>query len=181
MCGHYPAGPDSNEVPRRRCTGLVRDNQKDLGCGTGRPGEIHRAVTRDSIGEKPLVSYRQCSKNSWLALAEQCGYADLQYAASAVMYGDWIEPAENGAWRIGDAEKAMSRLLEFDGALRQRRDQKDPLEGRITSKGERGCCDRGKARRVYGMADRNVRGRKNDNLFPLGKMAPRAPSTRRTA
>src|ERR1035441_9091993 len=46
-CRRHRTGPGSDEIPRRRRTGLVRGHQADLGCGTGRPGERSRAVTRD--------------------------------------------------------------------------------------------------------------------------------------
>src|ERR1022692_239112 len=36
-CRRHRTGPGSDEIPRRRRTGLVRDNQTDLACGTGRP------------------------------------------------------------------------------------------------------------------------------------------------
>src|SRR6266849_9942858 len=37
-CRLHRTGADSDEIPRRRRTGLVRDNQTDVDCGTGRPG-----------------------------------------------------------------------------------------------------------------------------------------------
>jgi hypothetical protein len=37
-CGRHQTGPDSDEIPRQRRTGLARDNQTDLDCGTGRAG-----------------------------------------------------------------------------------------------------------------------------------------------
>src|SRR5262249_13782473 len=44
-CRRHRTGPDSDQIPRRRRTGLVRDNQTDLDCGTGRPGELSRATS----------------------------------------------------------------------------------------------------------------------------------------
>jgi SAM-dependent methyltransferase len=43
----HRTGPDADELPPRRRTGLVGDNQTDLDCRTGRPGERSRAVTHD--------------------------------------------------------------------------------------------------------------------------------------
>jgi hypothetical protein len=48
-CRSHRTGPDSDEIPRRRRTGLVRDNQTDLDCGSGRPDERSRAVTLDEV------------------------------------------------------------------------------------------------------------------------------------
>jgi hypothetical protein len=50
-CRRHRTGPDSDEIPRRRRTGLVRDNQTDLDCGTGRTDERSRAVTRSGRSE----------------------------------------------------------------------------------------------------------------------------------
>src|SRR5262245_46526405 len=42
-CRRHQTGPGSDQIPRRqRRTGVVRDNQADLDCGTGRPGESRR-------------------------------------------------------------------------------------------------------------------------------------------
>ena len=43
-CRRHRTGPDSDEIPRRRRTGLARDNQTDLDSGTCRPGERSRAA-----------------------------------------------------------------------------------------------------------------------------------------
>jgi hypothetical protein len=44
--------PVSDEIPRPRRTGLVRDNQTALNCGTVRHGERSRAVTHNYWEEK---------------------------------------------------------------------------------------------------------------------------------
>jgi SAM-dependent methyltransferase len=54
-CHRHRTGPDADEIPRRRRTGLVRDNQTDLDGGTGRPGERSRAVTHGSHRSRPAV------------------------------------------------------------------------------------------------------------------------------
>src|ERR1700681_4907727 len=76
-CRRHRTGPGSDEIPRRRRTGLVRDNQTDLDCGTGRPGERSRAVTHDStMVPEPQPDWRHgaltSARGSW-PTRQRCG------------------------------------------------------------------------------------------------------------
>src|ERR1700719_1461665 len=70
-CRRHRTGPDSDEIPRRRCTGLVRDNQTDLDCGTGRPGERSRAVTHGSLARN--------SQHVWISVSRDLSFSLCRY------------------------------------------------------------------------------------------------------
>src|SRR5438093_13208414 len=75
-CRRHRTGPDSDEIPRRRRTGLVRDNQTDLGCWTGRPGERSRAVTHELLRAtawrtSALNADSSTSSPSWMSIARR--------------------------------------------------------------------------------------------------------------
>src|SRR5882724_655019 len=95
-CRRHRTGPDSDEIPRRGRTGLVRDNQTDLDCGTGRPGERSRAVTHpcSSMSLKVLETSelsRQRSSNPSLVVPaiylclviDVAGYCSHEMASSS--------------------------------------------------------------------------------------------------
>ena len=48
-CRRHRTGPDSDEIPRRRRTGLVRDYQTDLDCGALRTDERSRGVLVEAL------------------------------------------------------------------------------------------------------------------------------------
>src|SRR5260370_13578350 len=70
-CRRHRTGSDSDEIPRRRRTGLVRDNQTDLDCGAGRPGGHTAAAILGQGGY--LLSARLFRGDSVYAVARHQG------------------------------------------------------------------------------------------------------------
>src|SRR2546428_5572576 len=102
----HRTGPDSDEIPRRRRTGLVRDNQTDLDCGTGRPGERSRAVTHDSHRSRPAVFAVETALTRVVANPHQRSLARTLQDGRTVYQSDpagsaLIERMEsNGRWTL---------------------------------------------------------------------------------
>src|SRR5215216_1876726 len=97
-CRLHRTGPDSDEIPRRRRTGLVRDNQTDLECGIGRPVSDPVPSLMTQLARK--------SQHVWTSVSPEPGCSRDQEQAC---------PDGDGPRGSGDALTGRCETLDGDG------------------------------------------------------------------